>query len=219
VDEYTQAVTDLCRPASFYPTARALERRIVAHVGPTNSGKTHAALAALRSARSGLYAGPLRLLAWQVHDQLRAQGTPCNLVTGQERWEEGAAHTACTVEMASTRSPVEVAVLDEVQLVADAARGWAFTRALLGLPAATLHVCGDPAVLPLLERVVAESGGCAVRGGRPAGRLLPHNHGAEAGSQCRRAAQIRPCHCHLRLFCTASQPSNPHPKPAVRGPP
>ncbi len=53
---------------------------------------------------------------------------------------------------------VDVAVLDEVQLLADRSRGWAFTRALLGLPARTLHVCGDPAALPLLERLCAEAG-------------------------------------------------------------
>lgn len=49
-------------------------------------------------------------------------------------------------------------VLDEIQMLGDESRGWAFTRALLGLPAHTLHVCGDPAALPLLERIVAETG-------------------------------------------------------------
>lgn len=125
----------------------------------TRSGKTHAALQELRRAASGIYCGPLRLLAWQVHDQLSSSGLPCNLVTGQERRDEGAAHTACTTEMASTRSVVEVAVLDEIQMIADESRGWAFTRALLGVPARTLHVCGDPAALPLLEQIVAETGG------------------------------------------------------------
>lgn len=49
-------------------------------------------------------------------------------------------------------------MLDEIQLLSDENRGWAFTRALLGLPARTLHVCGDPAALPLLERIAAETG-------------------------------------------------------------
>lgn len=43
-------------------------------------------------------------------------------------------------------------------MLSDESRGWAFTRALLGLPARTLHVCGDPAVLPLLRAIVAETG-------------------------------------------------------------
>jgi len=46
----------------------------------------------------------------QVHDRLSSSGLPCNLVTGQERQEAGAAHTACTTEMASTRRVVDVAV-------------------------------------------------------------------------------------------------------------
>lgn len=45
-----------------------------------------------------------------------------------------------------------------MQLLGDESRGWAFTRALLGLPARTLHVCGDPAVLPLLQRIAEETG-------------------------------------------------------------
>ncbi|KAL4857153.1 DExH-box ATP-dependent RNA helicase DExH16 [Chlorella vulgaris] len=154
----TDAVTDLGCPASLFPIARALSRRIVAHLGPTNSGKTHAALQHLRQAASGIYCGPLRLLAWQVHAQL-CSSLPCNLVTGQERREElGARHTACTVEMASHRAVVDVAVVDEVQMLADHSRGWAWTRALLGVPARTLHVCGDPAVLPLLEKIAGETG-------------------------------------------------------------
>ena len=73
---------------------------------------------------------------------------------------------ASQVEMASMNRIVDVAVLDEVQLLADRSRGWAFTRALLGLPARTLHVCGDPAALPLLERLCAEAGERLVLGGR-----------------------------------------------------
>lgn len=38
-------------------------------------------------------------------------------------------------------------------MVGDAARGWAWTRALLGLPARQLHVCGEPAALPLLQQL------------------------------------------------------------------
>lgn len=59
-------LTDLTSPASWYPAARMMRRRVVAHVGPTNSGKTHAALQALKAAQSGVYCGPLRLLASEV---------------------------------------------------------------------------------------------------------------------------------------------------------
>lgn len=66
----------------WYPTARKLKRKIVLHLGPTNSGKTHAALTRLSSASSGMYCGPLRLLAHEIHEKMNDKGIPCNLVTG-----------------------------------------------------------------------------------------------------------------------------------------
>lgn len=75
----------------------------------TCSGKTHAALQALRTAASGAYLGPLRLLAGEVADRLNSSGLACHLVTGQEVHQvEGAAHSACTVEMAPLEKALEV---------------------------------------------------------------------------------------------------------------
>lgn len=37
-------------------------------------------------------------------------------------------------------------------------RGFAFTRALLGLAADELHLCGDPAVVPLVEDILKVTG-------------------------------------------------------------
>ena len=62
--------------------ARAIQRRLIYHVGPTNSGKTYEALKALSTAPSGVYCGPLRLLAMEVYDELNQTGTFCNLMTG-----------------------------------------------------------------------------------------------------------------------------------------
>mgnify|MGYP001807686715 CR=1 FL=1 len=63
----TAAPTDLRHPQQWYPAARAMApRSLTAHLGPTNSGKTHAAIAALAAAPSGVYCGPLRLLACEV---------------------------------------------------------------------------------------------------------------------------------------------------------
>ncbi len=73
---------DLRKPHLWYPMARALQRRLVYHKGPTNSGKTYNALRAMRAAPSGVYCGPLRLLAMEVYDELNASGTHCNLTTG-----------------------------------------------------------------------------------------------------------------------------------------
>jgi len=115
-----------------------MHRVVHIHCGPTNSGKTHFALRALAEAESGVYCGPLRLLAWEVHEKLNAQGVACNLATGQELLEvPGAEHTSCTVEMVQLERRMDVVVLDEVQMIAHADRGWAWSRVLLGVQALT----------------------------------------------------------------------------------
>lgn len=59
-----------------------MKRTVHYHAGPTNSGKTHNALEALMHAQSGLYCGPLRLLAVEVYERVNEQGVLCNLLTG-----------------------------------------------------------------------------------------------------------------------------------------
>ncbi|WP_341668530.1 helicase-related protein [Alcaligenes sp. SDU_A2] len=153
-----QRAQDLLRLGDFpqmFSLARGIRRHLVFRLGPTNSGKTHEALEALMEARSGVYLAPLRLLAMEVRDRLMAAGIACNLVTGEERvMVPGAQHTACTVEMMDPTHEVRVAVLDEIQMLQDEQRGWAWTAALVGMPARTLFVCGDPSVLRPCERLV-----------------------------------------------------------------
>ena len=60
----------------------------VMHMGPTNSGKTYRALKCLEESESGIYAGPLRLLAHEIYERFNAKGISCNLVTGEERTVE-----------------------------------------------------------------------------------------------------------------------------------
>lgn len=130
-----------------FPLARALGRVVHFRLGPTNSGKTHEALQALKKAGSGVYLAPLRLLAMEVRDRLVAQGIPCNLLTGEEHDRmEGARHTACTVEMMNPEHEVDVAVIDEIQMLQDPGRGWAWTSALVGAPARDVYVCGADTV-------------------------------------------------------------------------
>ena len=56
-----------------YPEARAINRRIVFHMGPTNSGKTFHALQRFMAAKSGVYCGPLKLLAAEVFEKCNTQ--------------------------------------------------------------------------------------------------------------------------------------------------
>lgn len=151
--------TDLTRPHTWYPNARKKTRNVVLHVGPTNSGKTYHALKQLECSSTGIYCGPLRLLAWEVAKRLNKANVPCDLITGQEREEvEGAKHKAVTVEMADVTSDYQCAVIDEIQMLGCRTRGFSFTRALLGLAADELHLCGDPAAVPLIQEILKVTG-------------------------------------------------------------
>ncbi|KAJ7528220.1 hypothetical protein O6H91_16G090200 [Diphasiastrum complanatum] len=152
-------LTDLTLPHKWYPSARSKKRLIVLHVGPTNSGKTFKALQRLQLCSSGVYCGPLRLLAWEVAERLNKSNTACSLITGQERREvDGARHKAMTVEMADISREYECGVIDEIQMIGCQERGFSFTRALLGLAVNELHLCGDPAVVPLIQDIIATTG-------------------------------------------------------------
>ncbi|KAJ3189610.1 ATP-dependent RNA helicase supv3l1, mitochondrial, partial [Irineochytrium annulatum] len=151
--------SDLRTPAEWFPEARLRKRRIICHVGPTNSGKTHAALKRFEAARSAIYAGPLRLLAHEVYERMSAAGTPCNLLTGEERREsDGVDKWSATVEMVPQAKRFEVGVLDEIQMIADEQRGWAWTQALLGLQADEVHVCGEASAVELVKRICETTG-------------------------------------------------------------
>lgn len=55
-----------------YPEARAIQRKIIFHSGPTNSGKTYHAIQKYLSAKSGVYCGPLKLLAHEIFEKTNA---------------------------------------------------------------------------------------------------------------------------------------------------
>lgn len=127
-----------------FPLARALNRKIKLIVGPTNSGKTFEALQQLMKAKSGVYLAPLRLLAMEIYDKLNAAGIPCNLITGEEKiLIDGANHTASTIEMINLNKVVDVAIIDEFQMLDDPQRGWAWTSAIIGVPAKNLYIIGN----------------------------------------------------------------------------
>ncbi|KAF9265406.1 P-loop containing nucleoside triphosphate hydrolase protein [Marasmius fiardii PR-910] len=189
--------------ADRYPSARLMSRKIIMHVGPTNSGKTHNALRALAAAERGIYAGPLRLLAHEIWERLNtgkivplgieekqvvkndegitaaalnlnldgASPLPfehsstsgslkytrtCNMITGEERRivSEDAKLVSCTVEMMVTGTEHDVAVIDEIQMIADAQRGYAWTEALLSIQAKEVHLCGEDTAVPIVQELL-----------------------------------------------------------------
>ncbi|RUO95738.1 hypothetical protein BC936DRAFT_143336, partial [Jimgerdemannia flammicorona] len=153
-------LSDLRFPNEWFPQARKMQRKIYLHVGPTNSGKTHAALTRLTNTKSGLYCGPLRLLAHEIYERMNARGVACNLRTGEQCLvvHPEAPLTSSTVEMADLGRQLDVAVVDEIQMIADRSRGWAWTQALLGLQARELHLCGEPSAVSLVKNIAESIG-------------------------------------------------------------
>ncbi len=143
----------------LHSEARRIKRRIIYHVGPTNSGKTYHAIEALSQAKTGTYLAPLRLLAGELYDTLISKGVKTTLLTGEEVIETPEdTHISSTIEMAKLKEEYECCVIDEIQMLTDPQRGWAWTRALVNIKAKEIHVCGDVSVQHLLERIVKLTG-------------------------------------------------------------
>lgn len=148
-------------PHEWFPATRTMQRTIHVHVGPTNSGKTYNALKALENSKCGVYAGPLRLLATEVYQRFKAKNIPCALITGEEiRLPEDADQyfSSCTVEMIPLNTRFDVAVIDEIQMIADADRGNAWTTAVLGVQAKEVHVCGEERAVKVIQAMCASIG-------------------------------------------------------------
>jgi ATP-dependent RNA helicase SUPV3L1/SUV3 len=119
--------------------ASPTDGRLRAVLGPTNTGKTHLAIERLCGHSSGAIGFPLRLLAREVYDRVRAiKGDgQVALITGEERIEpKGARYFLCTAEaMPKTTKGdgggLAFVALDEAQLAADRERGHIFTDRLL----------------------------------------------------------------------------------------
>ncbi|KAK2044627.1 P-loop containing nucleoside triphosphate hydrolase protein [Colletotrichum somersetense] len=153
-------LADLRFPHEWFPATRAMRRTIHLHVGPTNSGKTYRALQALENAKSGIYGGPLRLLAHEIFTRFQTKGKDCALVTGEEQRVPDADNyfISCTVEMTPLNRLVDVAVLDEIQMIGDRDRGWAWTQAFLGVMAKEVHLCGEERVVDLIKSICSSIG-------------------------------------------------------------
>lgn len=141
-----------------FELARKIGRKFTLLLGPTNSGKTYEALQDLSKAANGLYLAPLRLMALENQESLFERGILANLITGEEkRYIEGATHNTSTIEMCDFSKTWEVAVIDEIQMISDPQRGWAWSAALVGVPAKHVYLVGSedclPYILPILNKL------------------------------------------------------------------
>ena len=141
-------------PDSF-ELARRLQRTVTLYVGPPNSGKTHAAFERLAQAHDGCYLAPLRLLALEGRDRLVGRGVACSLLTGEENDPApNAVVVSSTIEMVNTSRAIDVAVIDEAQMLFDDSRGWAWTQAIVGVPANELIIICSAYAVPAIENLL-----------------------------------------------------------------
>ena len=108
--------------------------RLIAVLGPTNTGKTHLAMERMLAHTSGIIGFPLRLLARENYD--RAVNIKGNsrvaLITGEEKIvPQSAKYFLCTIESMPLGLDVDFVGIDEIQMCADPDRGHIFTDRLL----------------------------------------------------------------------------------------
>jgi ATP-dependent RNA helicase SUPV3L1/SUV3 len=161
-----------------FQKARHLQRSVSLYVGPPNSGKTHAAFERLAQAFDGAYLAPLRLLALEGRDRLVARGVPTSLLTGEENVPAaGARVVSSTIEMVGTNKPIDVAVIDEAQMIFDPSRGWAWTQAIVAVPANEVIIICSAYAVPAIENLLGLCGErCTVKvfERKQHVQLLPH---------------------------------------------
>ena len=91
---------------------------------------------------------------------LEVDGERTRMVTGEEHKiiDPYSRLSSVTIEMLSFQAHYDVAVVDEIQMIADDQRGCAWTNAVLGLAAKELHLCGEDTAIPLVQELIAHTG-------------------------------------------------------------
>ena len=108
--------------------------KIVALLGPTNTGKTFVAIEKMLEFDSGIFGLPLRLLAREVYDKCVSKVglEKVALITGEEKIIPSTAnYFICTVESMPKDKKVDFIAIDEIQMCADRERGHIFTERML----------------------------------------------------------------------------------------
>ncbi len=113
-----------------------MKKKISAILGPTNTGKTYAAIQKLFRYQSGVIGFPLRLLARENYEIAKKKYTKklVALITGEEKIIPSTAkYFFCTVESIPENQPFEFVAIDEVQMASDYNRGYIFTEKILNM--------------------------------------------------------------------------------------
>jgi len=109
-------------------------KKIIALLGPTNTGKTHDAIERMLEFDSGIFGLPLRLLAREVYEKCvkKIGSSKVALITGEEKIiPNSATFFICTVESMPKDKSVDFVAIDEIQMCGDKERGHIFTDRML----------------------------------------------------------------------------------------
>ncbi len=97
---------------------------------------------------------PLRLLALEGYESLKSSGINVSLITGEEEIiDEESTHISSTIEMLNFSVEVELCVIDEIQMIADKDRGWAWVNALIGAPAKEVILTGSSSAMSVVKEL------------------------------------------------------------------
>ena len=134
------------------------QKTVTAVLGPTNTGKTHLAVERMLGHGGGMIGLPLRLLAREIYDKVRARAgdAAVALVTGEEKIiPVHARYWICTVEAMPSDVEVPFLAIDEVQLCADFERGHIFTdRVMHRRGRDETMLLGAGTMRPILEKLL-----------------------------------------------------------------
>jgi len=133
-------------------------KKIIALLGPTNTGKTHVAIEKMLEFNSGIFGLPLRLLAREVYDKCvtKVGADKVALITGEEKIIPITAnYFICTVESMPKNKEVEFVTIDEIQMCADRERGHIFTERMLECRGTKLTMfLGSQVMAKIIEELV-----------------------------------------------------------------
>ncbi len=135
--------------------------KVLAILGPTNTGKTFLAIERMLEFENGVIGFPLRLLAREVYDKVvkKIGVERVALVTGEEKIVPAKADFyLCTVESMPQDINFEFAAIDEIQMCADPERGHIFTERLLSYRGDKLTMfLGSDTIKKIISYLVPET--------------------------------------------------------------
>ena len=138
------------------------DQKIIALLGPTNTGKTHVAIEKMLEFETGIFGLPLRLLAREVYDKCvnKVGVNKVALITGEEKIIPSTAnYFICTVESMPKNKNVDFIAIDEIQMCADRERGHIFTERMLESRGAKLTMFLGSQVMANIIRELIENVG------------------------------------------------------------